>query len=65
MGRRPGSRITVPTKLELLDAIDRTDAKLTDFFSQWGTSIPDIVRTELREIANELFALLIRARRRR
>lgn len=60
----PRGPMRVPTKKELLDAMDGTERKLTEMVGRWQDSIPAEVRAEIRQIALPLLRLLLRAGRR-
>ncbi|MDE2582764.1 MAG: hypothetical protein KGL52_14110 [Rhodospirillales bacterium] len=54
----------VPPRRELLDQVDRVEARLSEMIGGWGGAIPPEVRAELRRVAAPLFESLMRAGRR-
>lgn len=55
---------TLPTKKELLDALDRVDRRITRLYSLWDDDLTPNLRATLRRIQSPVFGLLMRARRR-
>lgn len=53
-----------PTKLQLINALDKTDQKLAEMVGRWGNGISSEHRAELLKMWEPLVELLIDAGRR-
>ena len=62
--RRPRTPSTLPTKGELLNAIDEAERALTEMIGRWEDGIPGVIRDEIRKATAPLLKLLIQAHRR-
>jgi hypothetical protein len=62
-GPRP-RRDRGPRRVDLLDALDEAERRLSDMVGRWTNGTPAVLRVELRDIGTPLLRLLLRAGRR-